>query len=49
VVYQGTDPFKIIPLITDAYFFLKTPDSSIFPGLPGDVKVHSGFHDVYKL
>jgi hypothetical protein len=49
VVYQGTDPFKLVPLLTDANFFLKAPDSSLFPGIPGDAKVHSGFHDAYKF
>jgi hypothetical protein len=49
VVYQGTDPFKLIPLITDANCLLKTPDASLFPGLASDAKIHSGFHDSYKL
>jgi hypothetical protein len=49
VVYQGTDPFKILPIITDLNFFLQTPDQSLFPGLSSGAKVHNGFHDAYKL
>ncbi|PVF97009.1 alpha/beta-hydrolase [Serendipita vermifera] len=43
VVYQGTDPFKLVPLLQDANFFLTTPPQSLFPGLPSGAQVHNGF------
>lgn len=45
VAHQGTDPAKILPLITDSDFFLTTLDSSLFPGIPSDIEVHDGFKD----
>lgn len=48
-VFQGTDPFKFVPLLTDANFILTRPDASLFPGLPADAKVHSGFLSSFKL
>jgi hypothetical protein len=43
VGHQGTDPSKIVPLITDSEFELGGLDSTLFPGLSSDIKVHSGF------
>ncbi|KAF7770882.1 hypothetical protein Agabi119p4_6856 [Agaricus bisporus var. burnettii] len=48
VAHQGTDPSKIEPLLTDADIFLQNLDSNLFPGLPKDIKVHSGFADSQK-
>jgi hypothetical protein len=31
--------------LTDANFFLKPLDPSLFPGIPSDVEVHNGFAD----
>ncbi|KXN88006.1 Lipase [Leucoagaricus sp. SymC.cos] len=45
VAHQGTDPSKIVPLLTDADFFPEELDSGLFPGLSGDIKVHNGFRD----
>lgn len=45
VAHQGTDPSDILPLLTDADFFLSNLDSSLFPGIPSDIEVHSGFKD----
>ncbi|KAI6041883.1 Alpha/Beta hydrolase protein [Pisolithus marmoratus] len=45
VAHQGTDPSKLLPLITDANFFLTHLDSSLFPGIPSDIEVHDGFKD----
>lgn len=45
VAHQGTDPSDILPLLTDANFFLSSLDSSLFPGIPSDTEVHSGFKD----
>ncbi|KAF9563620.1 alpha/beta-hydrolase [Agrocybe pediades] len=45
VGHQGTDPSKIVPLVTDADFSLENLDSTLFPGISSDIKVHSGFAD----
>ncbi|KAH6915706.1 lipase [Coprinopsis sp. MPI-PUGE-AT-0042] len=47
VGYQGTDPGKILPLITDANFFLKSLSTSLFPGVSSGVKAHDGFADAH--
>ncbi|KAI5992310.1 Alpha/Beta hydrolase protein [Pisolithus orientalis] len=49
VAHQGTDPSEILPLITDADFFLANLDSSLFPGISSDIKVHNGFSDAQAL
>lgn len=48
VAHQGTDPSKILPLITDADIFLTTLDPTLFPGISSDIKVHSGFKDAQE-
>lgn len=45
VSHQGTDPSEIMPLITDADFFLTSLDSTLFPGISSDIEVHNGFLD----
>lgn len=45
VSHQGTDPSEILPLITDADFFLTNLDSTLFPGISSDIEVHNGFGD----
>lgn len=45
VSHQGTDPEEILPLITDADFFLTNLDSTLFPGISSDIEVHNGFGD----
>ncbi|KAF5324349.1 hypothetical protein D9619_011120 [Psilocybe cf. subviscida] len=45
VGHQGTDPSKIVPLLTDGDFFLKNLDSTLFPGISSSIKVHDGFAD----
>ncbi|KAG1863549.1 Alpha/Beta hydrolase protein [Suillus subalutaceus] len=45
VSHQGTNPSEIMPLITDADFFLTTLDSTLFPGISSDIEVHNGFGD----
>ncbi|XP_006458628.1 hypothetical protein AGABI2DRAFT_217368, partial [Agaricus bisporus var. bisporus H97] len=45
VGFQGTDADKILPILTDADFFLTTLDSGLFPGLSSDIKTHNGFND----
>ncbi|KAG1908103.1 Alpha/Beta hydrolase protein [Suillus fuscotomentosus] len=45
VSHQGTNPSEILPLVTDADFFLTTLDSTLFPGISSDIEVHNGFQD----
>ncbi|OAX37109.1 alpha/beta-hydrolase [Rhizopogon vinicolor AM-OR11-026] len=45
VSHQGTDPSEIMPLITDADFFLTNLDSTLFPGISSSIEVHNGFGD----
>jgi len=45
VGHQGTDPSKIVPLLTDADFFLSELNSTLFPGISSSIKVHNGFAD----
>jgi len=43
VAHQGTDSSAILPLVTDADFFLDNLDSNLFPGINSSIKVHDGF------
>ncbi|KAK7038707.1 hypothetical protein VNI00_010591 [Paramarasmius palmivorus] len=45
VGHQGTDFSKIEAALTDADIILESLDSTLFPGVPSGVKVHSGFKD----
>ncbi|KIK91263.1 hypothetical protein PAXRUDRAFT_639687 [Paxillus rubicundulus Ve08.2h10] len=43
VSHEGTDPSQIVPLVTDANFFLTNLNSTLFPGISSSIKVHDGF------
>ncbi|GLB41593.1 putative lipase (class 3) [Lyophyllum shimeji] len=43
VGHQGTDPSKLMPLITDADFFLDPLNQTFFPGIDSKIEVHNGF------
>jgi len=45
VGHQGTDPSKIVPLVTDVDFFLTNLNSTLFPGVSSSIQVHNGFAD----
>ncbi|KAG0697948.1 Alpha/Beta hydrolase protein [Suillus ampliporus] len=45
VSHQGTNPSEILPLVTDADFFLTTLDPTLFPGISSSIEVHNGFGD----
>ncbi|KIJ21153.1 hypothetical protein PAXINDRAFT_165902 [Paxillus involutus ATCC 200175] len=45
VSHQGTEPSKIVPLVTDVDIFLTNLDSTLFPGISSSIKVHNGFGD----
>ncbi|KIY51646.1 lipase [Fistulina hepatica ATCC 64428] len=43
VAHQGTNPSELLSVVTDARFFLGELDPDLFPGVPSDVEVHTGF------
>jgi hypothetical protein len=43
VAHQGTNPSKFEADLTDADFIREPLSSSLFPGIPSSVEVHSGF------
>lgn len=45
VAYQGTNTSEILPIVTDADFFLTSLDSTLFPGVDSSVQIHNGFGD----
>ncbi|RDB18514.1 Lipase [Hypsizygus marmoreus] len=45
VGYQGTDASKILPIITDANFFLMPLRTALFPGVSSSLQTHDGFGD----
>ncbi|KAF8837361.1 alpha/beta-hydrolase [Paxillus ammoniavirescens] len=45
VSHQGTNPYEILPLVTDADFFLTNLNPTLFPGISSAIEVHDGFHD----
>jgi hypothetical protein len=48
VGHQGTDTSKLLPILTDANFFLRSLSTSLFPGISSSVKVHDGFADAQE-
>jgi pimeloyl-ACP methyl ester carboxylesterase len=38
-----------LPLVEDGDFFLTTPSSSLFPGLPSGIEMHNGFLEQHAL
>ncbi|KAH0836869.1 Alpha/Beta hydrolase protein [Lanmaoa asiatica] len=49
VAHQGTNTTQILALLTDLDIILGGLDSSLFPGLPSDIKVHDGFRNEQSL
>jgi hypothetical protein len=47
VAHEGTDPTKLLSLLTDIDFIPSSLDQARFPGAPADVKVHKGFRDAH--
>ncbi|KAF8184465.1 lipase [Pholiota molesta] len=45
VGHEGTDPLKVVPLLTDANIALRPLNSHLFPGIPSNIEVHNGFAD----
>ncbi|KAI9440856.1 lipase [Lactarius indigo] len=43
VAHQGTNPTSILADLTDIDVFMTNLDSTLFPGLPSSIQVHSGF------
>ncbi|PPQ83026.1 hypothetical protein CVT24_011178 [Panaeolus cyanescens] len=48
VGHQGTDGDKILSVLNNAAFGLKTLKTSIFPGIGTSAKAHSGFVDAHE-
>ncbi|KAI0248631.1 Alpha/Beta hydrolase protein [Lactifluus subvellereus] len=48
VAHQGTDPLHFMSVLTDLEVNFMIPDSSLFPNVPSDVQVHSGFANEHK-
>ncbi|KXN91092.1 Lipase [Leucoagaricus sp. SymC.cos] len=49
VAFQGTDAEKILPIVTDADFFLTPLRPDLFPGLSSDIQTHNGFGKAQAL
>ncbi|RXW16322.1 hypothetical protein EST38_g9543 [Candolleomyces aberdarensis] len=47
VGYQGTDPTKILPLVTDAKLDFEPLRPALFPGVSSSVQTHNGFGDAH--
>ncbi|KAG2037861.1 Alpha/Beta hydrolase protein [Suillus americanus] len=45
VAHEGTDPTNFLADLTDAYGLVERLDSTLFPGVASNVKLHSGFAD----
>ncbi|KAJ7460781.1 alpha/beta-hydrolase [Mycena latifolia] len=43
VSHQGTNTSSILPIVTDLDFFQESLNSTLFPGLDPEIRVHSGF------
>ncbi|RDB17931.1 Lipase [Hypsizygus marmoreus] len=49
VAHQGTDPLEIQSVLTDLNLIRGPLDPGLFPGVPSDVSVHTGFRDQHAL
>ncbi|KAI0285657.1 Alpha/Beta hydrolase protein [Russula brevipes] len=49
VAHEGTEPTKLLSVLTDVEILLVPPSSSLFPGVPGPVRVHQGFAEAHSL
>ncbi|KAF8469382.1 Alpha/Beta hydrolase protein [Russula ochroleuca] len=43
VAHQGTDPHKMLAVLTDLKFKFMSLDPILFPDIPSDIEAHSGF------
>ncbi|GLB38530.1 putative alpha beta-hydrolase [Lyophyllum shimeji] len=49
VAHQGTDPLKLQAVLTDLEVLRGPLDSALFPGIPDNVSVHTGFRDQHAI
>jgi len=49
VAHQGTDPTKLMSVLTDTDIATTSLNSTLFPGAPSDITVHKGFSDEHEL
>ncbi|KAF8264764.1 Alpha/Beta hydrolase protein [Lactarius quietus] len=43
VAHQGTNPLHLLSVLTDMDFEFMKPDTALFPNIPSDIRIHSGF------
>jgi len=43
VAHEGTDPLQLMSVLTDVNIKYMAPDPTLFPNVPNDVLLHSGF------
>ncbi|KAH9060447.1 alpha/beta-hydrolase [Lactarius vividus] len=48
VAHQGTDPLELLSVLTDMELEFMKPDPDLFPNIPSDIEVHSGFAIEHK-
>jgi len=49
VAHQGTDPLELQAVLTDLAVLRGPLDPGLFPGIPSDVSVHTGFRDQHGI
>ncbi|KAF8073615.1 Alpha/Beta hydrolase protein [Lyophyllum atratum] len=49
VAHQGTDPLQLQSILTDLFVLRGPLDPALFPGIPDDVSVHTGFRDQHEI
>ncbi|KAG8994553.1 hypothetical protein FRB94_009800 [Tulasnella sp. JGI-2019a] len=48
IAHEGTDPTEFLSLLDDAEILTTQPPTSLFPGIPSTVYVHSGFLSTFE-
>ncbi|KAI0301186.1 alpha/beta-hydrolase [Multifurca ochricompacta] len=43
VAHQGTNPSDLLAVLTDIHFHFVKPNPTLFPRIPSDARIHSGF------
>ncbi|KAF9465013.1 alpha/beta-hydrolase [Collybia nuda] len=49
VAHQGTDPTKLVSVLTDLNVLQDPLDTKLFPGVSASVRVHDGFRNAHAL
>ncbi|KAH8828427.1 lipase [Flagelloscypha sp. PMI_526] len=48
VGHEATDTSDLLPILTDADIILSSLNTTLFPGVSSDIKVHSGFKESFE-